>query len=122
MSFTPWTDVMDFVIENGHFEIVKYFHSIGVSGSKYGLEGGCKNGHFEIIKFLFEKNQRISNVRALENAIEYGHFELVKYFYHIKWSNNFDRYVLSRAKQNGHFKILQYIMNELITEFKEFLE
>jgi ankyrin repeat protein len=76
---------------NGHLEIIKYLHSIGVY-SEYIFGHANDNGQLEIVKYIFEiiwekktdnEVQNYKIIDAFTTSIKNGYIKIVKYLYSI---------------------------------------
>ncbi len=108
LSFFPF-NLMDLAAENGHLEVVKWFHENRTEGcSDFAMNLAAANGHLEVIKWLHENRTEGASVYAMCWAAQYGHLELVKWL-HKNRTEGCTRWAMDHAAQNGHLDIVIWL-------------
>lgn len=69
---------MDNASKNGHYEVVKFLHSIGAKCSKEAIGNASMNGNVNIVRFLYE-NKKAYKKYAIDLAMKNGHTEIVNF-------------------------------------------
>ena len=76
-------DELNFSCKNGHLEVVKFLHSIGVKCSGHAIDRASLYGHLEVVKFLHSIECPFSEDSILW-ASKKRHLEVVEFLKSIK--------------------------------------
>ena len=100
---------VDLSIENGHLEIVKYIHKIGIylNSNSSGYTGtAIVNGQISVLKYLREIGCPMDEC-AYDYAAFGGHLEMVQYLYDIDIECSRTVDACYYAAKNGHLEVLK---------------
>lgn len=97
--------------ENGHLEIVKFFHSLNVKmRDLFPINFAAIHGNLDIIKFLTESNpeEQYCNKNAMDYAATFGHLDVVKYL-HQNRTEGCSKNAMDKAAEYGHLDVIEFL-------------
>lgn len=102
--------VLDFAVENGQLEIVKYMTEIGVGRcSPDVMEKAGENGHFEMVKWLMANlTDALGDDDTLDGIAGAGRLEIVKWVAEC-YPEHFTVAAMTWAATNGHLDVVIYL-------------
>lgn len=104
-------DFLEYALENGNLDVVKYFIKIGIKGYYDTLTYAFDENYFhkDVILYILENNKEIYNEKLLTAAIQRNELEVVQYII----ENELDRPsndVLKLAADHGYYEIVSYLV------------
>ena len=102
--------------ENGHIEIAKFLHSLGININSYNdvvFVWACRRGHIEMVKWLQTLGVNINSIDdyAFRCVCEDGHIEIAKWLYSLGVNINASNdYAFRWACLNGHIEIVKWLI------------
>ena len=102
------TDVvaMQRASRNGHLQVVKFLHSIGVACSVSAMEWASENGHLQVVKFLHSIGMPYDS-KAIDWASHNGHLQVVKFLNSI--GATCTSHAMDWASANGHLDVVKFL-------------
>lgn len=95
---------------NGHLEVVKYFHSLGIKSPYFTMDKAGSNGYLEVVEYLHSIGYECTD-RAIYMAARGGHLNVIQFFVSIGANINLDyrNNPMDNAASGGHLEVVKYL-------------
>ncbi|RLN98527.1 hypothetical protein BBJ28_00025512, partial [Nothophytophthora sp. Chile5] len=109
---------MDAAARNGHFEVLKFLHGVGLAMGVGGcnrpmttpdaMDGAAAGNYGDIVEWLGSHRSSGCTVAAMDNAATNGHLQMVKWL-HENRTEGCTTAAIDGAARNGHLDVVKWL-------------
>lgn len=93
----------------GSLKVVEYLYSIGEEPSEWMVEKACQNGHLDIVKFFHSIGKVTPGATFIDMACSSGHIHIVEFLHSI--SCGFTSNAICWASGGGFLDLVKYLVS-----------